>query len=76
MISQPFWPAYLTAEWIAKAPNLKPPARRCRPRRATRRECARSSSAGSTAARSEEYLIVRGGALAGAGAHAYSATGR
>ncbi len=23
MISQPFWPAYLTAERIAKAPNLK-----------------------------------------------------
>ena len=52
VISQPFWPAYLTAEWIAKAPNLKPPARRCRPRRATRPESARSSSAGSTAARS------------------------
>jgi formate dehydrogenase len=23
VISQPFWPAYLTAERIAKAPNLK-----------------------------------------------------
>ena len=44
-----------------------------RPRRATRRGRARSSSAGSGRPIREEYLIVDGGKLAGAGAHSYSA---
>lgn len=62
VISQPFWPAYVTAERISKAPNLK---------------LAITAGIGSDhvdlqAAR-DEYLIVDGGALAGAGAHSYSA---
>ena len=46
----------------------------CRRRRATRPAPARSSSAGSTDSPiRDEYLIVDGGKLAGAGAHSYSA---
>ena len=54
------------------APHLR--ARRCRPRPATRPAPARSSSASSPGRPiREEYLIVDGGRLAGAGAHSYSA---
>ena len=57
VISQPFWPAYLTAERIAKAPNLKlavtagigPTTSTCRPRPSTgsrsRRSRTRTASA-------------------------------
>ena len=46
VISQPFWPAYLTAERIAKAPNLKlaiTAGHRLRPRRPAGRDRARAS---------------------------------
>ena len=46
VISQPFWPAYLTAERIAKAPNLKlaiTAGHRLRPRRSPGRDGAAAS---------------------------------
>jgi hypothetical protein len=71
VISQPFWPAYLTRERIAKAKSLKSGSllsAQARYAAGTREvlECWFENRP-----IREEYLIVQGGRLAAAGAHSY-----